>query len=343
MVADASGQVISEALYSTFGEIRYQNGTLTTDYLYTGQRQEAEIGLYYYVARWYDPAIGRFIQADSIVPVETQGLLAWDRYAYVNNNPIQYTDPTGHSVVLTLLALAGAGAAIGAAVQAGYQVYEQWDSNQSLIENVQSANFDVGKIGGAAAGGAAFGVLSTVASAGFLAVGTAGATTSLGTAITTVASGGGGLLPSIFGGLVGGAASTPFSALTESAIEQRSTTGSVSGTWENAVNNGSLDPNEWATNGFSGGIAGGLGYIGGKIISDITWVPRSMSGTPWPVTTQGYGESSFSFAIRQFTNRLKSSTGYSMILNTSFEVLNEVLQSESQMTIDDLLRTPLPQ
>jgi hypothetical protein len=35
---------------------------------YTGQREEAALGLYDYGARWYDPSIGRFIQADTIVP-----------------------------------------------------------------------------------------------------------------------------------------------------------------------------------------------------------------------------------------------------------------------------------
>ena len=49
----------------------------------------------FYNARWYDPALGRFAQADSIVPPGVQGL---DRYAYVNNNPMLYTDPTGHDV-----------------------------------------------------------------------------------------------------------------------------------------------------------------------------------------------------------------------------------------------------
>ena len=47
----------------------------------------------YYNARWLDPALGRFAQADSIVPAGVQGP---DRYAYANNNPVNYTDPTGH-------------------------------------------------------------------------------------------------------------------------------------------------------------------------------------------------------------------------------------------------------
>ena len=52
-------------------------------------------GLYYYGARWYDPTLGRFIQPDTIVPErgDPQGL---NRYSYVNNNPVKYTDPSGH-------------------------------------------------------------------------------------------------------------------------------------------------------------------------------------------------------------------------------------------------------
>jgi len=50
----------------------------------------------YYGARWYDPSLGRFAQPDSIVPTSTQGTQAWDRYAYVNGNPVKYQDPTGH-------------------------------------------------------------------------------------------------------------------------------------------------------------------------------------------------------------------------------------------------------
>jgi len=61
-------------------------------------------GLMFYNARWYDPALGRFAphslrswdrQADSIVP-GAENPQAWDRYAYAYNNPLYYTDPSGH-------------------------------------------------------------------------------------------------------------------------------------------------------------------------------------------------------------------------------------------------------
>jgi hypothetical protein len=47
-------------------------------------------------ARMYDPALGRFTSADTIIPPGLQGL---DRYAYVNNAPVMYVDPSGHCSV----------------------------------------------------------------------------------------------------------------------------------------------------------------------------------------------------------------------------------------------------
>jgi len=72
-----------------------RSGAMTTDRQYTDQRREIGLGLYDYNARYYDPALGRFIQADTIVPspANPQSL---NRYAYVLNNPLRYTDPMGH-------------------------------------------------------------------------------------------------------------------------------------------------------------------------------------------------------------------------------------------------------
>lgn len=48
--------------------------------------------------------MGRFTQPDTIVPVEVQGTQAWDRFAYVNNNPVRYNDPSGHCIGPLLVA-----------------------------------------------------------------------------------------------------------------------------------------------------------------------------------------------------------------------------------------------
>ena len=92
----ASDGATSERRYRAWGEARFVNGTTPTNYRYTGQYEQPEIGLYYYGARWYDTALGRFTSPDSIVPEASQGVQAWDRYAYVNNSPINLKDPKGH-------------------------------------------------------------------------------------------------------------------------------------------------------------------------------------------------------------------------------------------------------
>ena len=51
--------------------------------------------MYFYNARFYDATLGRFAQADTIIP-GAGNPLALDRYAYVQNNSLRYTDPTGH-------------------------------------------------------------------------------------------------------------------------------------------------------------------------------------------------------------------------------------------------------
>ena len=95
LATTAGGAVVpgSRTGYDPYGAVRY-GGALPTDFTFTGQRAEG-FGLYDYRARWYDPALGRFVSADTVVPEpgNPQGL---NRYAYVTNNPLRYTDPSGH-------------------------------------------------------------------------------------------------------------------------------------------------------------------------------------------------------------------------------------------------------
>ncbi len=73
LVVDSAGNKASEKRYTPWGETRHQGGTPPTDYGYTGQREEAGIGLYYYNARWYDAKLGRFLQGDALVPSYSSG------------------------------------------------------------------------------------------------------------------------------------------------------------------------------------------------------------------------------------------------------------------------------
>jgi hypothetical protein len=51
----------------------------------------------FYNARWYDPYLNHFTQPDSIVP-DPYNSQDWNRYSYARNNPLKYTDPSGHKV-----------------------------------------------------------------------------------------------------------------------------------------------------------------------------------------------------------------------------------------------------
>jgi RHS repeat-associated protein len=102
LVTDANGNRTSELRYKPWGETRFSFGTMPTKYTFTGQFSYMDdpstpglegFGLMYYGARWADVSLGRFAQADTVVSGGPQGL---DRYAYGLNNPVKYSDPTGH-------------------------------------------------------------------------------------------------------------------------------------------------------------------------------------------------------------------------------------------------------
>jgi len=104
LVTDSLGaQVGSTVKYLPFGETR-STITVPTDKLFTGQRLDST-GLYYYNARYYDPTIGRFISADTIVP-NMANPQCLNRYSYCLNNPLSLTDSNGHDPYWDLLALA---------------------------------------------------------------------------------------------------------------------------------------------------------------------------------------------------------------------------------------------
>ncbi|MFT3890483.1 MAG: RHS repeat-associated core domain-containing protein [Anaerolineales bacterium] len=99
LVTDANGQNIIETRYTAWGEVRYStpNSMLPTKFTFTGQYSyQSDFGLMFFNARWVDVSLGRFAQADTIIPGGVQG---YDRYAYTNNNPVKYFDPSGHCAV----------------------------------------------------------------------------------------------------------------------------------------------------------------------------------------------------------------------------------------------------
>jgi RHS repeat-associated protein len=91
----AMGASNTSQRYYPYGGTR--SGGVPTDYQFTGQKLDTGTSLYYYGARYYDPVTGRFVSADTVVPSPGKPQ-ALNRYSYVYDNPVKYTDPTGHRV-----------------------------------------------------------------------------------------------------------------------------------------------------------------------------------------------------------------------------------------------------
>ncbi len=95
IITNSAGNKVQDIYYYPFGEIKFNLLSDVTNYKFTGQEWDAEYGLYYYGARYYDPKLARFISADTIVP-NPRDPQALNRYSYVLNNPLLYIDPSGH-------------------------------------------------------------------------------------------------------------------------------------------------------------------------------------------------------------------------------------------------------
>ncbi|MCP4526170.1 MAG: hypothetical protein GY833_09700 [Aestuariibacter sp.] len=104
LTTDKSGAMVARQLYHPYGTTRYSEGTLATDFGFTGQRSVAGTGLVFMHARFYDPALGRFVSADTIVP-DPGNPQSLNRYSYVYNRPLVYIDPDGHIGIVAIVGL----------------------------------------------------------------------------------------------------------------------------------------------------------------------------------------------------------------------------------------------
>jgi RHS repeat-associated protein len=95
VLTNVNGASAEGTEYMPFGEMRSHTGTTTSNYKFTGQELDPETGLYNYNARLYDPTLGRFISADTVVQ-DYSDPQTLNRYSYCQNNPLAYVDPSGH-------------------------------------------------------------------------------------------------------------------------------------------------------------------------------------------------------------------------------------------------------
>ena len=115
-VYNADGDKIGSYTYDAWGNctVSVVSGNTTLEnnivrtlnpFRYRGYYYDTETGLYYLQSRYYNPAWGRFLNADGYVSTG-QGLLGFNMYAYCNNNPVMNIDISGEDLIGFLVVLA---------------------------------------------------------------------------------------------------------------------------------------------------------------------------------------------------------------------------------------------
>ena len=119
-VVNASVTVVASYDYDPYGKVLSATGTLANvnPLRYRAYVYDQETGLYYVSGRYYDPEIGRWINADALV--DQSSVLGYNLFAYCCNNPVNMADTTGNLPFFAITAVIGAvvGAVIGGVVAA---------------------------------------------------------------------------------------------------------------------------------------------------------------------------------------------------------------------------------
>ena len=97
-ISDSAGDIIEKYFYDVYGDVIikdsndniFSQSAINNRYMFTAREYDRETGLYYYRARMYSSALGRFLQPDPVGYYESMNL-----YQYVKNNPVNWIDPMG--------------------------------------------------------------------------------------------------------------------------------------------------------------------------------------------------------------------------------------------------------
>lgn len=139
VATDASGAVVWKESYRPYGS-KWNNapGSNANAIGYAGRPHDANTGLSYMGARYYDPVLGRFMAVDPVSP-QPDELHSLNRYAYANNNPYKFVDPDGRQAA-RIVFRAGI-FAIGAI----YYAFQPQDKKTEMLASLQRALDSIAK------------------------------------------------------------------------------------------------------------------------------------------------------------------------------------------------------
>lgn len=165
VVTNASGVEVARAEYKPYGEI-IQSVSPGLDIFrskFTGKEWDKDSEVYFFEARSFDPFTGRFLSADTeIAGGPKHFAAAYNPYAYANNNPVVYNDPSGHFLFLAVIIVAvvvgayAGGAAANGSWNAANWNFKSWKTWTGIgvggLVGGLSAGMATGGLAGALAG-----------------------------------------------------------------------------------------------------------------------------------------------------------------------------------------------
>ena len=138
--------MVAKYLYDAWGNCTISGET--TNYAvahanpirYRGYYYDEDTGLYYCNARYYSPKWRRFISPDDTAYLDPESVNGLNLYCYCNNDPVNYADPSGHSVILTACLLAFGVGVVTSVVSQGFQYgWEKISVGQVLMDGALAA------------------------------------------------------------------------------------------------------------------------------------------------------------------------------------------------------------
>ena len=168
-IYNSYGARVARYAYDAYGvcKVMSSGGAVNTDkdfigninpFRYRGYYYDVETKLYYLQSRYYDPAVGRFLNADSLEYLDPETAGGLNLYAYCNCNPVMYVDPEGtawwHWVIIAGLAIASIAvitvaivstitvSPVAIAAAAGYLI----GSTSNTIDQLQQNGYDITKV-----------------------------------------------------------------------------------------------------------------------------------------------------------------------------------------------------
>jgi RHS repeat-associated protein len=149
-LTDRKGMTRGLYAYDAFGKPLISASPVDNDFQYTGEQVDDETGLIYLRSRYYDPETGRFISRDPFAGFDTNSQ-SLNRYTYVQNNPVVYSDPSGKVPYWAV------GGLIGACANTGWYIGEQ----AAIQYKTGNNQFSFSTLGGRAVGGFVGGSVAT--------------------------------------------------------------------------------------------------------------------------------------------------------------------------------------